>query len=124
MNNQITVSLEFVIAALESRYEDVKELWGCKASHELWGQALQLVEECGLGGNINSPSVYVDNYLINGEFVERNNFYKSDCTRYGIELDEDQENDPSSCIELTDEQWELVTEDALIYNDDYACLQF
>ena len=124
MNNQITVSVEFVVAALESRYEDVKELWGCKASHELWEQALQLVEECGLGSNITSPSVYVDNYLINGEFVDRNSFYKSDCTSYGIELNEDQENDSSSYIELTDEQWELVTEDALIYNDDYACLQF
>lgn len=124
MNNQITVSLEFVIAALESRYEDVKDKWGNEASEELWEQALQLVEECGLGNNINSPSVYVDNYLINGEFVDRNSFYKSDCTRYGIELDEDQENNPSSYIELTDDQWELVTEDALIYNDDFACLQF
>lgn len=122
MNNQITVSLEFVIAALESRYEDVKDLWGCKASQELWEKALDLVRECGF--SCSSASEYVDNYLINGEFVDRNSFYKSDCASYGIELDEDQENNPSSYIELTDDQWELVTEDALIYNDDYACLQF
>lgn len=123
MNNQITVSIDFVIAALESRFDDVKSQWGNDASEALWEQALDLVSECGLGGNITSPSAYVDNYLINGEFVSRENFYKSDCASYDIELT-DEQNEQGSYIELTEEQWELVTQDALIYNDDYACLQF
>ena len=44
---------------------------GCDASVALWEQALQLVEERGLGENVTSPSIYVDNYLINGEFVSK-----------------------------------------------------
>ena len=48
-SNMINVSVEFVIDALQARYDEVKELWGCDASAALWEQALQLVEECGLG---------------------------------------------------------------------------
>lgn len=124
MNNMINVPVEFVIDALQARHDDVKELWGCQASHDLWEQALQLVEECGLGSNITSPSIYVDNYLVNGEFITRSNFYKSDASSYGIELDEHQLDEQGSYTELTLEQWESVTQDALIYNDEYACLSF
>ena len=82
----IEVNVEFVIAALESRYDDVKGKWGCQASHDLWDQALSLVEDCGLG-TCSSPSAYVDNYLINGEFVSRFNISENDCRYYGIEFD-------------------------------------
>lgn len=124
MNNMINVSVEFVIDALQARYDDVKGLWGNDASESLWEQALQLVEECGLGSNITSPSIYVDNYLVNGEFITRSNFYKSDASSYGIELDEYQLDEQGSYTELTLEQWESVTQNALIYNDEYACIQF
>ena len=70
-SNMINVPVEFAIDALQDRYDDVKDLWGCDASASLWEQALQLVEECGLGENVTSPSIYVDNYLINGEFVAK-----------------------------------------------------
>ena len=70
-SNMINVPVEFAIDALQARYDEVKELWGCDASASLWGQALQLVTECGLGENVTSPSIYVDNYLINGEFVAK-----------------------------------------------------
>lgn len=120
----INVSVEFVIDALQARYDDVKGLWGNDASESLWEQALQLVEECGLGSNITSPSIYVDNYLVNGEFITRSNFYKSDASSYGIELDEYQLDEQGSYTELTLEQWESVTQNALIYNDEYACIQF
>lgn len=124
MNNMINVSVEFVIDALQARYDDVKDQWGNDASEALWEQALQLVEECGLGSNITSPSIYVDNYLVNGEFITRSNFNKSDASSYGIELDEHQLDEQGSYTELTFEQWKSVTQDALIYNDEYACLSF
>ena len=135
----IEVNAEFVIAALESRYEDVKELWGCQASHDLWEQALSLVEDAGLG-SCSSPSVYVDNYLINGEFKN-----KIDDMEYWIEntsqfdeindlqksIDELDETDEQKGYQqaqlgtLIDEAWnEYCQDNALIYNDEYACLQF
>jgi hypothetical protein len=106
----INVPVEFVIDALDARYNDVKDQWGCEAAHELWEQALDLVKECGLG--CSSASEYVDNYLINGEFVS-----KEDVMYWRDETLEEYED--------IDEAWEEFCQDnALIYNDEYACLQF
>lgn len=118
MNNMINVPVEFVIDALQARYDDVKDHWGNDASEALWEQALQLVEDCGLGSDITSPSAYVDNYLINGVFVSKN-----DDVKYWIEntsfanVDQDE-------IDLDDAWQEYCQDNALIYNDEYACLSF
>ena len=42
MNNTFNVSIELII------------------------EALSTVEECGISDNVTSPSIFVDNYLING----------------------------------------------------------
>ena len=37
MNNQtFEVSVDFIIDALQARYDNVKELWGGDAAHKLW----------------------------------------------------------------------------------------
>lgn len=113
----IEVNVEFVIAALESRYDDVKALWGNDASEELWEQALSLAEDCGLS-NCSSPSAYVDNYLINGEFVSKEKDFNHWSKHY-LDL-----YDFSDSLEVI-EAWENYCENnALIYNDEHACLQF
>ena len=110
----IQVSVEFVIDALQARYNDVKDLWGCDASAALWEQALQSVAERGLGENVTSPSIYVDNYLVNGEFVSK----IADVEHW---LDS---NQPNGAHDL-DEAWnEYCQDNALIYNGEYACLCF
>ena len=112
--NMINVPVEFVIDALQARYDEVKDLWGCDASASLWEQALQLVEDCGLGENVTSPSIHVDNYLINGEFVSK----IADVEHW---LDS---NQPNGANDL-DEAWEEYCQDnALLYNAEYACIQF
>lgn len=118
MNNMINVPVEFVIDALQARYDDVKDRWGNDASEALWEQALQLVEECGLGGNITSPSIYVDNYLINGEFIS-----KEDNIEDWIGDTSFADVDPDD-IDLDDAWQEYCQDNALIYNDEYACLSF
>lgn len=139
-SNMINVPVEFVIDALQSRYDDVKDLWGNDASEALWDQALQLVEECGLGSNITSPSIYVDNYLVNGDYQS-----KIDDMEYWLEntsqfdeinelqnsIDELDESDDqkgyqqSQLNTLIDDAWDEYCQDnALIYNDDFACLCF
>ena len=115
MNNRtIAVSVDFVIDALESRYKEVWDLWSNEASRSLWGQALELVEECGLGENVTSPSIYVDNYLINGEFVSKT----ADVECW---LEDDQPNGEN---DLNEAWQEYCQDNALIYNDEYACLSF
>lgn len=137
-NQMIEVNIDFVIDTLEMRYNEVKDQWGCEASHELWELALDLARECGF--SCSSASEYVDNYLINGEFQN-----KIDDMEYWVEntsqfdeinalqksIDELDETDNQKGYQqaelgtLIDDAWQEYCQDnALIYNDEYACLQF
>ena len=115
MNNPtFSVSIEFIITALQSRYDGVVGWWGNEASEQLWHQALDMIEACGLGDNITSPSEFVDNYLVNGEFIS-----KDDAHRWlggnNEELSED---------EISEKWLEYCENNACLYNDEYACLSF
>ena len=127
MNNQtFEVSTQFIIGALQARYNNVKGLWGGDAAHELWGQALQMVEACGIGDNVTSPSIFVDNYLINGEFVSKEDDKQHwlDC-EYDDLSDYDEEELYECEAEYIEQKWdEYVTNNAMLYNDNYACLGF
>ena len=126
MNNQtFNVSVQFIIDALQLRYDNVKELWGCDAAHELWEQALSMVEECGIGDNVTSPYIFVDSYLINGEFVSKEDDMQHwlDC-EYENLSDDDKEFYECDA-EYIEQKWdEYVTNNACLYNDNYACLSF
>ena len=126
MNNQtFEVSIQFIIDALQARYDNVKELWGGDAAHQLWEQALSMVEDCGIGDNVTSPSIFVDNYLINGEFVS-----KEDDKQYWLDCEyetlPDCEKGFYDCEDeyLTNKWDEYVTNNACLYNGNYACLSF
>ena len=116
MNNQtFNVSADFIIDALQARYDNVKELWGGDAAHELWQQALDKVEECGIGDNVTSPSIFVDNYLINGEFVS-----KEDDMQWWLDCDYETLSEDE-----IDEKWNGYCEkNACLYNKNYACITF
>ena len=126
MNNQkFEVSIQFIIDALQARYDNVKDLWGGEAAQQLWEQALEMVEECGIGDNITSPSIFVDNYLLNGEFVS-----KEDDKNYYLDCEYDDLSDDDKTYyeceaEYIEQKWdEYVTNNACLYNDNYACLSF
>ena len=126
MNNQtFEVSIQFIIEALQARYDNVKEFRGGEAAHQLWEQALSMVEECGIGENVTSPSIIVDNYLLNGEFVskEDDKQFWLDC-EYD-DLSEDDKEYFECEAEYIEQKWdEYVTKNARLYNDNYACLSF
>ena len=131
MNNRtITVSVDFIIDALESRYQDVKDLWSNEASRSLWEQALSLVEECGLGEHITSPGAFVDNYLVNGEFVSKEDDFSEwlDKTSYKDcheELNYEGDEFDQWLNDNFDGFWQEYCQDnTLIFNDEYACLRF
>ena len=126
MNNQkFEVSIQFIIDALQARYNNVKEIWGGEAAHEWWEQALSIVSECGIGDNVTSPSIFVDNYLINGEFVskEDDKNYWLDCD-YEL-LSTDDKTYYECEAEYIEQKWqEYCSENAMLYNENYACLSF
>ena len=125
MNNTFNVSIEFIIEALQARYDNVKDLWGGEAANQLWEQALNMVEECGIGDNVTSPSIFVDNYLINGEFVS-----KEDDLQIWLDCEYDDLSDDDKEVyeceaEYIEQKWqEYCSENATLYNDEYACLSF
>ena len=124
-NKTFNVTTDFIIDALQARYDNVKDLWGGDASKELWEQALNMVEECGIGDNVTSPSIFVDNYLINGEFVSKEDDKNCwlDC-EYG-DLSESDKEYYECEAEYIEQRWgEYVTNNACLYNDNYACLGF
>ena len=126
MNNQtFEVSIQFILDALQARYDNVKELRGGDAAHELWEQALDTVSECGIGDNVTSPFIFVDSYLLDGEFVskEDDKQYWLDC-EYD-DLSEDDKEYYECEAEYIEQKWdEYVTNNAMLYNDNYACLSF
>ena len=116
MNNQtFNVSVDFIIDALQARYEEVSGLWASYAAHGLWQQALDVVAECGIGDNVTSPSIFVDNYLINGEFVS-----KDEDMQWWLDCDSEALSEKE-----IDEKWkDYCKNNACLYNDEYACLGF
>ena len=126
MSNQtFEVSIPFIIDALQARYDNVSNLWGGEAAHQLWEQALAMVEDCGIGDNVTSPSIFVDNYLINGEFVSKEDDKQHwlDCEYENLS---DNDKEFYECeAEYIEQKWdEYVTNNACLYNDNYACLSF
>ena len=116
MNNQnFEVSAQFIIDALQARYDNVKELWGSDAAHDLWQQALDVVAECGIGDNVTSPSIFVDNYLINGEFVS-----KDEDMKWWLGCDSDDLTE----AEINVRWQEYCEKNACLYNKNYACITF
>ena len=110
----LSVLVEFVIDALQSRYDDVAGLWGCEASQQLWEQVLDMVEACGIGDNVTSPSEFVDNYLINGKFVSKDDaHWWLGCDSEGLSEDD-----------LHIKWLEYCENNACLYDAEYACLSF
>lgn len=78
------------------------------------GRSLYLADELedyflAVGGNVLEPMTFVDNYLINGEFVEKEEFTA--------------DGNYSELYEEYNGNWEEMCENAAIfYNDEMACL--
>lgn len=105
MNIQHTVSSGFIIEALET-FWDMREkhqpYWFSDASRSLKEQLFDMIEECGVCEE-STPSIIIDNFLINGDFIDR-----------------------SADIKFKSEEvWlDYCNDNALIHNEHYACLSF
>lgn len=110
------VNIDFITAALDARFEERKDLWGNAASIDLWEDVLNMVNWRGIGESCGSPSEFVDNYLINGEFITREGLSQSDARSYGIDLDDDGT--------VSHGAWSDFCSDCIVSNADYACLRF
>ena len=116
----IEVNANFVTEALQARFDEVVDKWGCDASESLWDQALDMVADCGLGEHVTSPNIFVDNYFINGDFVSKT----EDVAHWVSETSYSDANYESCEITFNDAWQEYCENNAILFNDDYACLSF
>ena len=112
-NEMVTVSrkcwesfLDTWETAMEARFAEAWEWWGTKADRVVWPVHLAHLRELARNGQLAEmdPKVIVDNFLVNGEMVERSEF------REGGEWD--------SYWKKYDGARERLCEDALAHADD------
>lgn len=103
----IQIPVEDYLEMLEQRFEVCKQRgWVGEAQEELFPQFFGLIGEVGFDPENSSPSIVVNNYCVNGEFISREDF----------------EANPDWYPSYDD--WSDVQDNALVSNDDYACMQF
>lgn len=127
MDIKHTVSSNFIVEAVETFFDmrvQNRPDWVGQASQSLKENFLDFVEQCGVGEN-STPSSIVDNFLINGDFVSREDNEAewlgdadiTDCDGNPLDID--------LLEETKAELWaDYCKEKAIIYNDDFACLSF
>lgn len=103
----IQIPVDYYLDLLNDRFGVCeKRGWVGDAQRELWPQVLDLISEVGVAPEHSDPSYVVDNYCVNGEFISREDF----------------EENPDWYPSYSD--WDDVRDNALVSNDDYACMQF
>lgn len=106
-DSMVSIPMEDYIEILRDRYQMHKE-WQTEGNRALLDQYLDLIADSGLGSE-TSPSVVMDNYMVNGEIVSKNEFTAT--------------GNYSNKFEEYDGNWEDFCEnEGVIYNDEYCAL--
>lgn len=104
----VQIDMEDYIDALENRLKIAHERWG--GYPELDEQFLDLIRESYDGQKVPSVSAVVDNYVVNGEYVNKEDFTP--------------EGNYSSLYEQYNGDWqELCQNEGVLYNDDVCCIR-
>ena len=103
------IPMYIYISLLDDRYNFVRDKfgWGDSATDSLWPALIEYIEELGVPAENADPKYIVDNYCVNGNFISREDF----------------DADPDSYLYYGN-TWQDICDNALIYNDEYACMQF
>lgn len=103
----VQILMDDYIQLLEERFDVCKARgWVGDAERELFPEVLELISDAGIDPDHSAPSYVVDNYCVNGEFISRDDFEKNP------------DYYPSY------EDWDDVCDNALVSNDNYACMSF
>lgn len=103
----VQISMDDYLQLLEDRFEVCDDRgWVGDAARELFPLVLDLISEVGVDPKNSAPSYVVDNFVINGDFISREEF----------------EEHPNLYSSYDD--WDEVRDDALVSTDDYACMSF
>lgn len=103
----VEIPMDVYLGLLEDRLEVCAARgWAGRAQRSLFHQLLELIEDSGIARENADPAYLIDNYCVNGEFIDREDFEKN----------------PE--LYSSYEDWDDVCDNALFSNDSYACMQF
>lgn len=109
----ITISMDTYLKILEKELAEANDRWGKEASKSLTPYLLQLIEDVGGLGQNNDPDYIADNFVVNGEFISKEDDFIPENGGYHNEYEQYNGN------------WEeFCSDNALVYNDEYCCLRF
>lgn len=104
---QLNLEIDDYIGLLKDRYESAPADWKTRGCRLLINELYEYMENYD-GGKVESPSIVIDNFLINGDIVEKTEFTA--------------DGEASNKFEKYNGNWEeFCEEEAVIYNDNAAC---
>ena len=121
MNIKHQVCSDFIVEALETFFDmrvTNRPDWVNDARLSLKNALLDMCEECGVSADA-TPSSIVDNFLINGDFISRDDWEEEQ----GFNIDA--ETDEEEVKQIKNEAWqEFCQNECVLSNDKYACRSF
>jgi hypothetical protein len=104
---QLNLEIDDYIELLKDRYESAPADWKARGGRLLIDELYEYMENYD-GGKVEIPSIVIDNFLINGDIVEKSEFTA--------------DGEASNKFEKYNGNWdEFCEEEAVIYNDNAAC---
>ena len=108
----VTISMSLYLELLEKELQEANDAWGNEATRALSPKLLELIEDTEFfdSSDAHDPSYISDNFVVNGEFISRAEFT---------------EDGPyAGYFSQYNGDWQALCDDALVYDDNYACMQF
>lgn len=104
---QLNLEIDDYIELLKDRYESAPADWKTRGGRLLINELYEYMESYD-GGKVQIPSIVIDNFLINGDIVEKTEFTA--------------DGEASNKFKKYNGNWEeFCEEEAVIYNDNAAC---
>lgn len=108
----VAISMSLYLELLEKELKEANDAWGNDATRALTPKLLELIEDTEFldGSSDNDPSYISDNFVVNGEFISKSEFT---------------EDGPySGYFSQYNGDWQALCDDALVYDENYACMRF
>ena len=101
----VQIDIEDYMELLDDRLTQAEEWWGSTGLHDELLNFMELQD----GTEVESPKVVADNFVVNGEFVEKDEFSEN--------------GNYSRLYEKYNGSWEdLCENEGIIYNDEVCCI--
>jgi len=108
--NTIEIDFDVYEELLDHRYNEVYDSWGSELSDELYPLLKETLKECPPSPENTDPKNIIDNFLVNGELISRDDFTE--------------DGQHSYYWQQYNGDWDKLREDALFSNEKAACMRF